>query len=694
MKCSFVPFSLDGIQPIILNDEDGDNIYTITLNVSGEETIYFMTYPDLVDDNLEFEFSESGIADCVQSYPLTTSLPNFRTYNRTGLPETLHIIYNSCEIYTGAEDYGIVDGNIFVDTNQDGEFNGTDFPASNISVLYDETNLGDITGNSGVFLFDTAIGDHEFTVQLPENFICTTGNEVMNATVISGSNNHLDSVGIYSDILIPQFETSIHAVITCSESGFYIIGLTNTGMFPFDAIVELTIDPAVIFDASELPVDSIVGNTYFMTWESLNPFEYNEIYFYVIWPNFELMGVPLTSTLNICTVGGVTCMQETWTSPVLCAYDPNDKSVTPAGWTDAGYILNGTELEYLVRFQNTGNAPATNVRIEDVLDTDLDWTSLHIIGSSHTLTEFEINEDGRAKFFFDGIMLPDSTSDEVGSHGYVLFRIMPDENLPVFTEIENTSEIYFDFNPAVITNTVHNTIFDCSLMTTDIVMEAAACVGELYIQNQPVEYAENYTWTLEDNVVDTNEVLNYQTSEPGTLNFQFEASNPLCAVNFNFPVNVHALPSVPTITQNGNELVATSGGMFYVWYLNDELISQGTSNSFVASESGIYTVSITNEFGCSTLSESVSIAVGISELNALQWSVSPNPATTQITVQCAFAGKKSITLYNALNQIVYTSSMFTNTFVLERNDLPAGVYYLDLVVEGAQISDSKKIIFE
>src|SRR5690606_26856558 len=52
---------------------------------------------------------------------------------------------------------------------------------------------------------------------------------------------------------------------------------------------------------------------------------------------------------------------------------------------------------------------------------------------------------------FANILLPDSGTNEVASHGLVRFRIRP--HLPVLpgTTIENTANIFFDFNPPVIT---------------------------------------------------------------------------------------------------------------------------------------------------------------------------------------------------------------------------------------------------
>ncbi len=60
--------------------------------------------------------------------------------------------------------------------------------------------------------------------------------------------------------------------------------------------------------------------------------------------------------------------EKTLEMEVTCAYDPNDKQVFPIGYTEAHYIADDEQLEYLIRFQNTGNAPATDVLLRDTFD--------------------------------------------------------------------------------------------------------------------------------------------------------------------------------------------------------------------------------------------------------------------------------------------------------------------------------------
>jgi len=109
---------------------------------------------------------------------------------------------------------------------------------------------------------------------------------------------------------------------------------------------------------------------------------------------------------------------------------------------------------YTIHFQNTGNAPAFNIRLRDTLDANLDINTFEIRGYSHPAI-VSINGNNLT-VRFNNIMLPDSTTDYEGSMGYFQYRIKPLPNLPLGTQIENTAYIYFDYNAPIITNTTQN----------------------------------------------------------------------------------------------------------------------------------------------------------------------------------------------------------------------------------------------
>lgn len=135
---------------------------------------------------------------------------------------------------------------------------------------------------------------------------------------------------------------------------------------------------------------------------------------------------------------------------VVNSYDPNMKEVYPVN-VEPNY---DDWFTYTIHFQNTGNAPAFNIRLIDTLDANLDLETFKVTNYSHHNT-WSINN--KVAFFnFQNIQLPDSTSDSEGSKGYVQYKIKPKNNLGAGTKIKNTAYIYFDYNSPIITNTTIN----------------------------------------------------------------------------------------------------------------------------------------------------------------------------------------------------------------------------------------------
>jgi uncharacterized repeat protein (TIGR01451 family) len=133
------------------------------------------------------------------------------------------------------------------------------------------------------------------------------------------------------------------------------------------------------------------------------------------------------------------------------AFDPNDKMANPAGFGTRHYIAPNTDIEYKIRFQNTGTDTAFNVVIRDTLSRWLNPASVRPGTSSHPYT-FELTGNGVLVFKFPNIMLPDSHINVRASNGFVSYQISQRDSVPLETDIHNRAAIYFDFNDAVMTN--------------------------------------------------------------------------------------------------------------------------------------------------------------------------------------------------------------------------------------------------
>jgi uncharacterized repeat protein (TIGR01451 family) len=259
------------------------------------------------------------------------------------------------------------------------------------------------------------------------------------------------------------------AVLTGPCPGFnhrYCVTFTNSGTTTFPGpsplvTLDITLDPNMTFVGMISPSPFFVGT----------------------FPNFtSALPIPPGTVTNLCfevttNPGGppwTTCVDGKYDPPgpgnfsdnecVVdadgCPCDPNDKLSTPSGCGPFGNIAQEEELTYRVRFQNIGGTAANDVIIRDVIDEDLEVTSLQIIASSHTVTDVQIIPNNALLISFEGINLPGEITDPVGSNGYVLFKLRPKPGLADGTEITNQAAIYFDQNEAVITNSVLNTVRD------------------------------------------------------------------------------------------------------------------------------------------------------------------------------------------------------------------------------------------
>ncbi len=145
------------------------------------------------------------------------------------------------------------------------------------------------------------------------------------------------------------------------------------------------------------------------------------------------------------------------------SWDPNDKMESHGDKIRINEFTSDDYLYYTVRFQNNGTASAIDVRIEDFLDAQLDEESVRMVSASHNYTMRRT--DNHLVWEFRNIYLPSSVFNQLGSTGYVQFKVKANPGFQVGDIIPNNASIYFDSNPAVVTNTF-NTKFLAALGNT------------------------------------------------------------------------------------------------------------------------------------------------------------------------------------------------------------------------------------
>lgn len=171
------------------------------------------------------------------------------------------------------------------------------------------------------------------------------------------------------------------------------------------------------------------------------------------------------------------------------SYDPNDITAAPTGWGPEHFLAKNTDMEYKIRFQNTGTDTAFKVVIVDTLSTFLDAATIIPGTASHAYTYQQHKDTSLGlniiQFTFDDILLPDSTTNLEGSNGFVKFKIVQQPDLIDGTVFENKAAIFFDFNEPIITNTVFHTIGQPFGRIISSVKELRGANQEVIIQPNP-----------------------------------------------------------------------------------------------------------------------------------------------------------------------------------------------------------------
>jgi uncharacterized repeat protein (TIGR01451 family) len=139
------------------------------------------------------------------------------------------------------------------------------------------------------------------------------------------------------------------------------------------------------------------------------------------------------------------------------AFDPNDKIGYPTGYKNDHFVAQNQDIEYKIRFQNTGTDTAFTVVVRDTISDKMDISSIEFGASSHKY-EAEIYGKGILKFTFNNINLVDSFKNEPKSHGFIQYRIKQKKDLAWGSTIYNSAGIYFDFNDPVLTNQTLHTV--------------------------------------------------------------------------------------------------------------------------------------------------------------------------------------------------------------------------------------------
>ena len=175
--------------------------------------------------------------------------------------------------------------------------------------------------------------------------------------------------------------------------------------------------------------------------------------------------------------------------------------------------------------------------------------------------------------------------------------------------------------------------------------------------------------------------FNLTNLSAGTYNetLEFETDHD-CDSVVNLTLTVHEAPIVDiegntTITQGESTTLTANGADSYVWSTGETTATITVSPEETTKYSVVGTTN-----GCEAESEiTVNVTVGVSENDALNAKIYPNPTQGELNVRCA--GMREITVFMPNGQTIEKINVNDDNYTLNMNNYKSGVYYLRITTE-------------
>ncbi|MEY3241211.1 MAG: hypothetical protein RIR11_2649 [Bacteroidota bacterium] len=261
------------------------------------------------------------------------------------------------------------------------------------------------------------------------------------------------------------YDLTVNTAVTAWRRGFAnetVLSYSNDGTSKaYNTKIQITYPDQVELKWASTPWSEKIGNTYFWNIDTLASGANLNIQLRdsVLLTTVVGQEYPISSSI---TANGSDMRPSnnarTENIEVVGAVDPNDIIVTPKGAGKEGFVDKDQVLTYLIRFQNVGTYYASRIILENQLSEYLDLSTFALDAVSHPGFTYTVSNTGMLYVKFDNINLPDSTRDEPGSHGFFKYSISPKKDIRGGSRIENSALITFDFEDALLTNMVVNTI--------------------------------------------------------------------------------------------------------------------------------------------------------------------------------------------------------------------------------------------
>lgn len=381
--------------------------------------------------------------------------------------------------------YVSAEGQMYFDYNLNNLLDSTDKPIRTAQLLTDPDQLAYSVNTNGeykVFYMDT--GNYVLQPGI-RPFYFTSPSSHSASLLVSGQVDSLNDFAYQTNSIFDDLCVDISPLgqFRPGRIGSYSIQYENSGTTIQNPHIVLKIFPHTSFSTGMPAPTAVYADSVVWDVTGLLPGDFGVIRANISLDTSWAINDILNSYVQVFPIDNdvnPSCNNSTIEVEISASSDPNDIIVN----IDTVYVHelgNPPSLEYVIRFQNTGNDTAFFVRILNQLPARVQKSSVEFISSSHPC-EFIFNSKlPRLEFLFNNILLPDSNTNEPASHGFVKYRVKPKSTLSDGDIIGNFASIYFDFNLPVVTNSVFTRI----LTYTDV-EELSVASNVLLVTPNPV----------------------------------------------------------------------------------------------------------------------------------------------------------------------------------------------------------------
>lgn len=393
------------------------------------------------------------------------SLAYYNSVNLQGYPSYSVPPCNPTNNPNNCASFPNIVGSVYIDENNNNTKDPTEHFRANVPVQLKANNKTVTNANGTFVLMADSIGSQTLTVIAPRFYTAVPSSVNLSFGRYDTLVN-VPPIALQKTISKDSLAVKITPIMWAARPGFpypFLVQYENVGSNTVNANINLTYNTTALdYDSSSTTVTPTVGNLQLMR-NSFTPGSQGAfLSYFKVKPSASLLGTNLKTWASIS--GGTALATDTTIRVIGGSYDPNDKLATPQLTTTQ--VAEGQFINYTIRFQNTGTDTAFTVVIADTLNSLLQANTFEMLGSSHTCKT--IIQDNKIYFEFRNILLPDSTTNLIGSNGFVNFRIKPISSVALNTSIPNKAAIYFDYNEPIITNTastlISNTILPLQLV--------------------------------------------------------------------------------------------------------------------------------------------------------------------------------------------------------------------------------------